>query len=299
MNTETGMKYLKMERDHSDSQKMPLVNWRNRAVKFAGIFGARLRAGNIGNGTAGVGDSILIDPARGFFAVGDSSDREPRAARMFMRHFSDLLAEFSVLTPDSVIADNLLDGLQKEVVSRSRGMLRDFPFQGTSTFTGLLLFRTDRRIRAVLFHTGDSVLFAYQQSYGIRRITENNFWLLGKVREFYQIHYFDVNPGERFLFATDGLQDLSPPDGKEFNEYLGDLFRRYPVEDIPDILIDCCDTKKDGKDDLAILSLAPDGPVPNVCELLLGGVTGAQEAKRRLRIQNPAADVKGREPLVK
>ncbi|MGZ3606551.1 MAG: SpoIIE family protein phosphatase [Syntrophales bacterium] len=275
MNTETGMKYPKMERDHSDSEKMPLVNGGSKAVKFAGLFGARLRPGNIGNSTAGVGDSILIDHARGFFAVGDSSDREPRAARMFMRKFSDLLADFSVLSPKSAISDDLLDSLQKEVVSRSCGMLRVFPFQGTSTFTGLLLFRTDRRIRAVLFHTGDSVLFGYHPSYGVRRITENNFWLLGKVREFYQIHCFDVNLGERFLFATDGLQDLSPPDGKEFNEYLVELFCRYPVEDIPDILIDSCDIKTEGKDDLAILSLAPDGPVPDACGILLGGGTGA------------------------
>jgi hypothetical protein len=249
---------------------MPWVNECSRAVKFAGLFGARLRAGNIGNGTAGVGDSILIDPARGFFAVGDSSDREPRAARMFMRHFAGWLAGFSVLSPDSAISDDLLDGLQREIVSRSREMLRLFPFQGTSTFTGLLLFRTERRIRAVLFHTGDSILFAYHLLNGVRRITENNFWLLGKVREFYQVDFFDVNPGDRFLFATDGLRDLSPPDGEEFDEYLAGLFRRHPVEEIPDILINHCDTRTGGKDDLAILSLAPDEPFPNVCEILLG-----------------------------
>lgn len=266
---------LDMEKHDSNTKELPWANECIRKVKVAGLFGARLRPGNIGNGTAGVGDSILIDPARGFFAVGDSSDREPRAAWMFMRKFSDLLADYSVFSPNSTISDDLLDGLQKDIVSRSRGMLRVFPFQGTTTFTGLLLFRTDRRMRAVLFHTGDSVLFGYDPSYGVRRITENNFWLLGKVREFYQIHYFDVNLGERFLFATDGLQDLSPPDGKEFNEYLVELFCRYPVEDIPDILIDFCDIKTGGKDDLAILSLAPDGPVPDACGILLGGVTGA------------------------
>jgi hypothetical protein len=264
-----------MEKHASNTKGLPWVNDCSRAVKFAGLFGARLRPGNIGDSTAGVGDSILIDPARGFFAVGDSSDREPRAARMFMRTFSDLLADYSALSPNSSISDDLLSGLQEEIVARSRGMLRVFPFQGTSTFTGLLLLRTDRRIRAVLFHTGDSILFGYHPSYGIRRITENNFWLLGKVREFYQIHYFDVNLGERFLFATDGLQDLSPPDGNEFNGYLAELFCHYPVEDIPDVLVDRCDTKTDGKDDLAILSLAPDGPIPDACGIVLGGVAGA------------------------
>jgi len=272
----------------SNTREMPWVNEHRRAVKFAGLFGARLRAGNIGHGTAGVGDSILIDLARGFFAVGDSSDREPRAARMFMSHFAGWLEDFSVLSPDRAIADDRLDGLQKEIVFRSREMLRLCPFQGTSTFTGLLFIRTDRRIRGILFHTGDSVLFVCHPLNGIRRITENNFWLLGKVREFYQIDFFDVDPGERFLLATDGLQDLSPPKGKGFDEYLAELFRYHPVEEIPDILIDGCDKRKDKKDDLAILSLAPDGPYPKACEILLGGITAEKEAKRRLRMQNPA-----------
>jgi len=266
----------------SPAMKRILLYSAERSIRLSGLLGARLRAGDIGSvgkTAAGMGDAVLIDPAKGFFAVGDSSDREPRAARMFMRHFADLLADVSVLSPDWDLSDDGLEGLQREIVSRSRELLRVFPFQGTSTFTGLLLFRTDRRIRAVLFHTGDSVLFAYHPSYGIRRITENNFWLLGKVRDFYQVDYFDVNPGERFLFATDGLQDLSPPEGKEFNEYLVELFCRCPIEDIPDVLMECCDTKTDGKDDLAILSLAPDGPAPNACEILLGGVMGAQEAK--------------------
>lgn len=256
--------------DRHDSDALGTPNEGSRAVKLAGLFGARLRAGNIGNVTAGVGDSILIDSARGFFAVGDSSGREPRAARMFMRHFADWLASFSVLSPDSAIADDLLDGLQEEIVSGSREMLRLFPFQGTSTFTGLLRFRTERRIRVILFHTGDSILFAYHPPNGVRRVTENNFWLLGKVREFYQVDFFDVNPGDRFLFATDGLRDLSPPEGKEFDEYLAELFRRHPVEEIPDILMDGCDTKTNEKDDLAILSLSPDEPFPKICEILLG-----------------------------
>ena len=272
-----------METVHSDSQERLLVNDRSRAVKCAGLFGARLRAGNVQNGAAGVGDSILIDPAKGFFAVGDSSDREPRAARMFMRHFSSMLSNISVLSPDRVIADNRLDRVQRELVSRTREMLQVFPFQGTTTFTGVLLLRTERRTRAALFHTGDSVLLAYHPLKGIRRITENNFWLLGKVREFYQVQFLDVSPGQRFLFATDGLQDLSPPQGKGCEEYLATLFGCHPFEEIPDILIDCCDTNTDVRDDLAILSLAPDRPFPKDREILLGGTTAEEEAQRRLR----------------
>lgn len=266
------------------------VNECNRAVKFAGLFGARLRAGNVGYGTAGVGDSILIDPAKGFFAVGDSSDREPRAARTFMSHFSRLLAGFTALSPGEAIPDDRLDELQKAIVYRSREMLRHYPSRGTSTFTGLLLIRTDRRIRAILFHTGDSVLFAYHPQSGIRRLTESNFWLIGKVREFYQVEFFDVDPGERFLLATDGLQDLLPPVGRELEEYLAELFRHRPIENIPDALIDGCGTCKAKRDDLAILSLAPGGPFPKACEIRMGGITAERETERRLRLQGREAE---------
>jgi hypothetical protein len=251
--------------------KRILLHTAERSIRFPGFLGARLRAGGPnGKNATGMGDAVLINPAQGFFAVGDSSDRDPRAARMFMGYFSDALSDIPDFSSGAASADDRIDDLQHDIVSRSREMLRLFPFQGTSTFTGLLLFRTERRIRAVLFHTGDSILFAYHPVNGVRRITENNFWLLGKVRKFYQVNYFDVNPGERFLFATDGLRDLSPPEGKEFDEYLAELFRRHPVEEIPDILMDSCDTKTDGKDDLAILSLAPDEPFPEICEILLG-----------------------------
>lgn len=265
-----------------DAGATPWANEYSRAVKCAGLFGARLRAGNAGQGKAGVGDTILIDPAKGFFAVGDSSDREPRAARMFMRHFADSLVDFSFLSPGVEIPDDRLDGLQRAVVSRSREVLRHYPPRGTSTFTGLLVIRTDRRIRAVVFHTGDSLLFAYHPRSGIRRLTESNFWLIGKVREFYQVEFFDVDPGERFLLATDGLQDLSPPGGKGLDEYLAELFRRLPVEEIPDFLIDGCEPRKVKRDDLALLTLAPDGPFPEACGLLLGGLTAEMETESRL-----------------
>ncbi len=260
-----------------DARGTPWVDEYSRSVKCAGLFGARLRAGNAGHGKTDIGDSILIDPAKGFFAVGDSSDREPRAARAFMRRFSDSLVVFWSLSPRVAIPDDRLDGLQKEIVSRTREMLRLYPSRGTSTFTGLLLLRTDRRTRAVVFHTGDSVLFVYHPRSGVRRITKSNFWLIGKVREFYQVEFFDVDPGVRFLLATDGLQDLSPPEGRGLEEYLAELFRHLPVEDIPDVLTDGCESCKSKRDDLALLSLAPDGHFPEACEILLGGITAERE----------------------
>jgi hypothetical protein len=257
-----------MEPDHADPRGCPHAEGRDRSVRLAGILGARLRAGAIGNGAAESGDAVLIDPERGFFAVGDSSDREPRTAGMFMRHFSGFLAGMSALS-HGVLTDDLIDALQREIVFRSRDMLRDFPFRGTTTFTGVLLFRTGCRTRGILLHAGDSVLFSHPPQKGLRRMTKNNFWLLGKTREFYQAEPFEVAPGERFLFATDGIRDMSPPDGRGLDAFLPELFRRCPVEDIPDALIDSCDVEKDGRDDLAVMSLAPDKPFPKGPAILL------------------------------
>jgi len=246
----------------SRAMKKILLYSAERSIRIPGLLGTRLRAGDIGlagKNAVGMGDAVLIDLAKGFFAVGDSSDRDPRAARMFMGYFSDAMKDMPYISSGAASADDRIDDWQHDIVSRSREVLRAFPFQGTTTFTGLLLLRTECRIRAVLFHAGDSVIFAYQPGKGIRRLTENNFWMLGKVREFYQVEFFDVGPGERFLFATDGLQDLLPPEGETLDRCISELFSKCSVEDIPDILIDCCDTPKEGKDDLAILSLAPGG----------------------------------------
>lgn len=239
----------------------------NRALKCAGYFGARLRAGRIG---APIGDAILIDPSRGLFAVGDSSDREPRAARRFMLKFSDILNDIAILSTNGIVPEQQLDALLSEIVDRTRKMLQEFPVKGTTTFTGVLILRTEQATKAMLFHAGDSLLLAYHPDNGVRWITEKNFWLFGKTREFYQVAIFDVTPGDRYLLATDGLQDLTPPEGKEIDAYIADLFREHPVEDIPDILIDSCDTKTLGKDDLALLTLAPDRPFPSCSGMILG-----------------------------
>jgi len=271
MITESESACLDMNTNPSDSGKKPLVKGTRESAACAGLFGAILRAGSAAERTGQVGDAILIYPAKGFFAIGDSSDREPSAARQFLRRFSDVLKGIPILSRGGVLTDDQLDYLLSDIITLSREMLNGFSIQGTTTFTGIVLLRTRSISKAVLFHAGDSDLFAYNPLNGIRRVTEKNFWLLGKAREFYQVDIFDMKQGDRFLFATDGIQDLTPPGGEEFVSYLEELFSRYPVEDIPEILIDHCDTKTEGRDDLAMLSLAPEGPFQDIGEILLGG----------------------------
>jgi len=239
---------------------------RAQALRCAGYFGARLRAGKP---LVPCGDAILIDPRRGFFAVGDSSDREPRAARRFMLSFSELLDDIPILASGAVVSEHQLEDVMQAIVQRSRTMLEEAPIKGTTTFTGVLLFGAEPARKAMLFHAGDSVLLAWHPRQGARWMTHKNFWLIGKTRHFYQAALFDVAPGERFLLASDGLQDLTPPAGQRIEVYLADLCATQAVEDIPDILLAGCDTKTFGRDDLALLALAPDRALPDAEAVIL------------------------------
>lgn len=268
MTTEMGIGRREIERDYWNLPEIQMNDRSNSALKSAGYFGARLRAGKAGSQ---IGDAILIDPARGFFAVGDSSDREPRAARQFMLRFSELLDHIAILSTRGSIPEDRLEPLMVEIVDRSRQILRESLSKGTTTFTGILFVASGHATKALLFHTGDSVLLAFHPLHGLRQISEKNFWLIGKTREFYQVAILDVAPGERYLLATDGLHDLMAPGGTHLNDCIAEVFTRYPVHDVPDRLIGSCDTKTEARDDLALLALAPDRGFPSLCGILLGG----------------------------
>jgi len=253
------------------SNTLEMYDRGSSALRYPGYLGARLRAGNVACDSPMIGDSILVDPTRGFFAIGDSSDREPRAARLFMLKFSDILNDISILSDDVIIPEQQLHDLLNEILGRSRKIMRELPFQGTTTFTGVLFVNTRHdTTKALLFHAGDSMLMAFHPQQGIRTITKKNFWFIGKSQEFYQVAILDVIHGDRFLLATDGLHDLTPPGGKGLNAYIAELFSHYSVENVPDILLGCCDLKTVGRDDLAILTLAPDRPFPNFRGIILG-----------------------------
>ena len=186
--------------------------------------------------------------------MGDSSDREPRAARQFMLRFSELLDHIAILSTRGSIPEDRLEPLMAEIVDRSRQILRESLSKGTTTFTGILFVASGHATKALLFHTGDSVLLAFHPLHGLRQISEKNFWLIGKTREFYQVAILDVAPGERYLLATDGLHDLMAPGGTHLNDCIAEVFTRYPVHDVPDRLIGSCDTKTEARDDLALLA---------------------------------------------
>jgi hypothetical protein len=260
-----------------------LLNERRRSIKCLGVFGARVSAGTIRKESIGVGDTIMADPRNGFFGVADSSERNPAFGREFMNFFSAFISGFELLLSRLVDEEQSIRFLRECILVRSEILLGTLPFRGSCAFTGLSLVRTRQGLGAMLFHSGDTMLFRSDSGRGISLVTKSNFWFVGKSSRFFQTAFLKVEPGTRFLLATDGFHGLSPISGKETILLAEELFRTNSVENVPDALFDLCCLTRTGMDEVALLTLDPNRPLPDMNSILLGGTTWASECERRGR----------------
>jgi serine/threonine protein phosphatase PrpC len=142
--------------------------------------------------------------------------------------------------------------------------------------------RTDVGQRGILFHTGDSRLYEVNPKTRVsRNLTNNNFWMVGKSKRFYQVEEIEIPPEAMFILATDGVIDLSSQDRVERHESLADFANRYPVEEIPDRLVREIDLQQATTDDLVILALNPDRLRWSETTILLGGTDEREESRYR------------------
>lgn len=257
-----------------------------RAVRYEGFLGARLRAGTICSPPqrAGVGDGILIRPDRAFFAVGDGSDRNPRAVRQVMERFTSMLAEIPDLDPDRTHRQEDLPALRERLSGAANALLRDLCPGDGCTLTGILLLHTKGGLRGLLFHTGDSLLYHGDAESGeTQRLTKSNFWLVGRTDRFFQIDEIPLRDSSRLLLATDGFHALFPAGRSCPEEILGELFIGEAVEEIPERLFEGDGSFGGGRDDAAILCFTPARRSAAWPPILLGGTSAAEEG--RLQIQ--------------
>ena len=112
-------------------------------------------------------------------------------------------------------------------------------------------------------------------------MTNNNFWMVGKSKRFYQVEEIEIPPEAVFILATDGVIDLSSQDRVERHESLADFANRYPVEEIPDRLVEEIDLQEATTDDLVILALDPDQLCSSETTILLGGTDEREESRYR------------------
>ena len=257
------------------------LNQGRRAVRCHGFLGARLRSGSLRpQEQRGVGDGILLDFKKGFFAVSDSSDRDPSFSRKFLLRFSEALDRLDGVGSGRVFSAAGLAALKAELETRSATVLCEMSSTESCTLTGVLILPTEAGRQGLVLHTGDSLLL--KCDLGARetqRITENNFWMVGRTRRFFQVEYVFLMERTRLLLATDGFSGLQAPESESGVAFVQRLFDEHPVEEVPDVLIDGYDLVERVRDDLALVSLDPSQIFFADRRIVLGGTTNDLERR--------------------
>ena len=253
-----------------------LVNEYRRAIRCPGFLGARVKGSR--HRSAGVGDCILLDFKRGFFAVADASDRNPLASREFMVMFSGMLKNMENLNPHRVFNPLEITNIQGQLADESQQLLAALPFRAGTTFTGVLIVTgSDSKIGIVL-HSGDSLMLLYDvEKQTACQFTNNNFWMVGRSERFFQIEVLPIHPEMRLLLATDGINDIPTPTGCARDEMILDLFETSCVDEVPDRLLHDDHTSKGRWDDAAIIAINPFQAVPLKGTLIVGGTSREEE----------------------
>ncbi|MBI5604124.1 MAG: protein phosphatase 2C family protein [Deltaproteobacteria bacterium] len=256
------------------------MNRYKRSLRCPGILGARVQQGLIGSSSsAGMGDCLLLDFSRGFFAVADGSERNPSASREFMRLFSTMLTRIISPSGGRVYGEKEVKTLKRRLIAESDHLLQALSFGDSCTFTGILLLRTKKEAMAgLLFHTGDSLLFSCNVQTGeSRQWSKNNFWMVGRTPRFFQVDDLPIVSHTRLLLATDGLANIPFPLSQSREEYIRELFQTSAPEKIPDRLLETNAPLSGGWDDTAIIALDPCSvPISSGC-FLFGGTSRIEE----------------------
>jgi hypothetical protein len=277
-----------------------LVNRHLRAIRIPGFLGARLQSGSSGiSRSEGVGDCLLLDFSRGFFAVADASERNPSSSHQFLQQFSDLLTGMPSFSTDRVFEQKEVDSLKRQLIAGSEKLLASLSFRDGCTFTGIFLLKTRGTVSGLLFHTGDSFLFSCDLKTGkAGQITKNNFWMVGRSRRFFQVEDLPIHRDIRILLATDGLNHSPLFRGDSREESISRLFRTARPEEIPDRLFDSDEPSSSQWDDTAIIALDPNSTLDFPVCYLVGGTSRIeervfQEGKKRGLYRNEYLAQKG------
>ena len=266
----------------AESEPM-LLNKNRRSIRIPGFIGARLQGKSSGaENCPGLGDCLLLDLAKGFFAVADASDRNPIASRDFMKMFSKMLSEVDALCADYVYEDEEVIALQEQIKAKAELLIKSLSFSNGCTFTGILILKTGKGLLGLMFHTGDSFLLACDfQSGNTQQLTKDNFWMVGRSQHFFQIEELHINSDTKLLIATDGFGDIPVPEGMSREKYVLKLFDSLNVDEIPDRFFDRVDNLKTAWDDTAIIAIDPNAMAsfPGCC--IIGGTSSAEETTFR------------------
>lgn len=137
-------------------------------------------------------------------------------------------------------------------------MLAQIPYGDATTFTALKVLRCDTGNRGILCHCGDSLMFMFDPQWGLRQITQTNFWLAGRSKKVYQADAFPVPSGAIFLLSTDGISDLRFAGSVGMQACLVHSIKNRSVDKVPEDLLSQYDQSRQPVDDIALIALSPE-----------------------------------------
>lgn len=220
------------------------------------FLGAALRPGHEGQPGMANGDSILMDFQSGFFAVSDSSDRNPSFAGEFLLSLADIVAQIPYVGTEWTLTDRDCREIAVLLQQRANDTLQNFLSSASCTLTGILFVKTEQGMQGLVVHTGDSLLFLYDGGV-VSQVSRTNFWMVGRTTRLYQAGCIPLPTTSRLLFSTDGLSCAGALAMKTKEALIGHLFDSHPTEYVPEALLELCSHEKGMRDDLALISMNP------------------------------------------
>ncbi len=259
-----------------------------RTIKSPGLLGARIQTG-VGKeeGHATNGDCLLIDLHRNLFAVSDSPDRNPCSSRDFLVRWDQRMNEVEELNPARPISSGYFPELLKELKNSTEALMADTGYFDRTTFTALIIVPTETSLKGIVFHGGDSFIYrADLSNQEISRITDNNFWMVGRTGTISQVIEMDVTLDTRFIISSDGLNILTRGEREPLDQMLIKALNNHSIEEVPNILLEDFGQDLKFHDDYGVIAITPHS-LPNCGpRLVKGGSDFNHEKQRRDLIEN-------------
>jgi hypothetical protein len=109
-----------------------------RTFKWPGVAGGHIETGDMDSRVSGQnGDRILLDFANHFFAISDSSDRNPESSEKCLLSFAGVMQNWQEAQLKKRIKTADLENLKLEFASLAEAVLSEIKGAAVCTFTGI------------------------------------------------------------------------------------------------------------------------------------------------------------------
>jgi len=186
---------------------------RQGAVSASLIPGAR-RVVPGGSYNGHVGDAVFVDIAAGVLAVADGPDKNPTASSRFLKRFVTEVIDTFCADGERIAVGDRFD----DIVTRTNELVKEADYHDSTTFSALM-FGSDRH--AILFHTGDSLVYALSPDTGeVKQLSRTNHFLIGRSPHLFQTELISLDDQNIVVLCTDGITDLARSHGLNTADFI-------------------------------------------------------------------------------